>query len=334
MINTSDHTTDATDIEVSTWLPVSTDEAFALVTEPRRLRRWLIVAGTIDLRVGGPIRLTVAPGASAVGEVTEVEPGRRFAYTHGWLGYDQLPPGSSTVVVTLDPRDEGTTVTVCHRGLPKSEAAGMQEGWSEFMGALDRAAAGGVGGPDWPEEQETSSSAAVMESTLATLLTVLRQVAPDQGGLATPCPEFDVNGLVEHVLSNGTMLSDTLDLGTTPASGSDLEDRVAAAVTAPVAAIADASPDDQITLPMGDFSVEQVRGLLAVEFLVHAWDVAQAIDVEVPASNALAEATLELGKALLDHTPRSDDGYAEVVPVTEDSSALARLVAATGRQPY
>ena len=34
-------------------LPVGADEAFALITEPERLRRWQTVAARVDLRIGG-----------------------------------------------------------------------------------------------------------------------------------------------------------------------------------------------------------------------------------------------------------------------------------------
>jgi len=38
------------------------DEAFALVTEPERLRRWKTVSATVDLRAGGGYRFTVKVG--------------------------------------------------------------------------------------------------------------------------------------------------------------------------------------------------------------------------------------------------------------------------------
>ena len=48
--------------EKTVLLPVSTDEAFALITEPDRLRRWKTVSARVDLRVGGGYRYTVIPG--------------------------------------------------------------------------------------------------------------------------------------------------------------------------------------------------------------------------------------------------------------------------------
>jgi len=48
-------------------LPVSPDEAFALITEPERLRRWQTVSAVVDLRAGGDFRWTVSPGHVAAG---------------------------------------------------------------------------------------------------------------------------------------------------------------------------------------------------------------------------------------------------------------------------
>ena len=38
-------------------LPVTPDEAFALITEPERLRRWQTVSAVVDLRAGGRVPL-------------------------------------------------------------------------------------------------------------------------------------------------------------------------------------------------------------------------------------------------------------------------------------
>ena len=42
-------------------LPLRLDEAFELVTQPARLRRWQTVAARVDLKVGGEYRWTVTP---------------------------------------------------------------------------------------------------------------------------------------------------------------------------------------------------------------------------------------------------------------------------------
>lgn len=46
------------------YLPVTPDEAFALVTEPERLRRWKTVSAVVDLRAGGAYRFPSSPATS------------------------------------------------------------------------------------------------------------------------------------------------------------------------------------------------------------------------------------------------------------------------------
>ena len=76
----------------SVTLPVSPDEAFALVTQPDRLRRWQTVSAYVDLRAGGEYRWTVTPGHVAGGTFREVEPGKRVVFGWGWEGHDDLKP--------------------------------------------------------------------------------------------------------------------------------------------------------------------------------------------------------------------------------------------------
>ena len=58
------------------FLPVTPDEAFALITQPERLRRWQTVSARVDLRAGGEYRWTVTPGHVAAGTYREIEPGK------------------------------------------------------------------------------------------------------------------------------------------------------------------------------------------------------------------------------------------------------------------
>ncbi|WP_051422949.1 SRPBCC domain-containing protein [Arthrobacter sp. MA-N2] len=60
------------------------DQAFELITQPARLRRWQTVAARVDLRVGGEYRWTVTPGHHAAGTFTEIEPGKRVVFTWAW----------------------------------------------------------------------------------------------------------------------------------------------------------------------------------------------------------------------------------------------------------
>ena len=137
--------------EKSVLVPLNADETFALITEPDRLRRWQVVTARVDLRAGGDYRWTIVPGNSAAGTFTEVEPGRRVVFTWGWEGSADLPPGASTVTITLEPADGGTLVRLVHEGLTAEQAASHGEGWNHYLGRLVKAAAtdGDAGADEW-----------------------------------------------------------------------------------------------------------------------------------------------------------------------------------------
>jgi hypothetical protein len=69
-------------------------------------------------------------------------------FTWGAAGHDTLPPGSTTVEVTLHPDGAETVVEVVHRDLPPEEVPRHGTGWGHFLARLAIAAAGGDPGPD------------------------------------------------------------------------------------------------------------------------------------------------------------------------------------------
>ena len=93
--------------------------------------------------------------AIASGEFVEVEPPHRVVFTWGWEGEDSaVPPGSSTVEVTLTPQGEHTTLRLIHRDLPNpQEATGHTAGWDHYLERLQILGAGGDPGADaWAQE--------------------------------------------------------------------------------------------------------------------------------------------------------------------------------------
>ncbi|HUP19120.1 MAG TPA: SRPBCC domain-containing protein [Gemmatimonadota bacterium] len=105
------------------------ETVFGFFTDPAAFGSWMGAAmgrAEIDPREGGAVTVDFSPAGPVVrGEVTAVEAPRRFAFTWGYDGSDELPPGSSTVTFDLEPTDHGTRVTLEHGGLP---TAGLRDG--------------------------------------------------------------------------------------------------------------------------------------------------------------------------------------------------------------
>ena len=117
---------------------------FEYFTDPAKVVRWIGEAAEVEPQVGGAYRLTV-DGHFMRGELVQLEPPRRVAFTWGWEGGGPVPPGSSTVVVELEPDGDGTLVRLTHRGLPEEERELHGQGWDRFLPALASAASVGAG---------------------------------------------------------------------------------------------------------------------------------------------------------------------------------------------
>ncbi len=130
------------------------ETVFAFFTDPARMAKWKGVRATLEPYPGGVYRVEISGRDVVRGQYVEVEPPRRVVFTWGWEGTDQaVPPGSSTVEITLVPDGDHTIVRLTHRDLPV-EARGLHaQGWDHYLSRLVVAAEGGDPGPDpWTDQ--------------------------------------------------------------------------------------------------------------------------------------------------------------------------------------
>ena len=135
--------------EVEERIRAEPHEIFPYLTDPDRYVRWMGAEATLDGRPGGAYRVRMTNDAVAIGEFVVVEPFRRVVFTWGWDGSDELPPGSTTVEITLDEGDGETIVRLRHSRLPDETAAHEHaEGWGKYLGRLALVTTDGDPGPD------------------------------------------------------------------------------------------------------------------------------------------------------------------------------------------
>jgi uncharacterized protein YndB with AHSA1/START domain len=109
---------------------------------------------------GGRYYLQMPDGFAAAGTFRVVEPPGRLEFSWGWapgagakvLDTPQpdslLPPGASTVTVTVRADGDSTVVDLEHHGLPSSLRDAHQVAWHTYLPRLVVAASGGDPGPD------------------------------------------------------------------------------------------------------------------------------------------------------------------------------------------
>lgn len=316
-------------IEKTALLPVSADEAFALITQPDRLRRWLAVSARVDLRAGGEFRWTLTPMAVASGTVVEVEPGRRIVLD---FAFESEPSRRDTVTLTIEPVEEGTLVRLVHDNLPDDHAGGVLEGWTHFLERLERAAVTGDAGPDeWAAAPAELTPLTSANATLAVLQHVLRPVRDEDLDRQTPCSEFTVGQLEAHLLGSLTSLSGLAGGTVTTPTGGTLESRLAEAARQAVETWMTRGLDGEVQAGPRSLPAAGIAGILSIEFLVHAWDFAQATGQKVVVSEEVATYVLGLAEQILSPELRASAGFGPEVSISADASAFDRLIAFTGR---
>ncbi|BDM70290.1 hypothetical protein HEK616_37770 [Streptomyces nigrescens] len=185
--------------------------------------------------------------------------------------------------------------------------------------------------------QDTWGPAGVLQACDDVLNAVSRLVSavvPAQFGQPTPCADWDVRTLLNHLvrenllwtaLANGTPRSDF----TADHLGDDHIEAFRLASRSTRSAFGRPGMLDQRYGPApGRRLVEQV----VIEMLLHGWDLARAIGHPFDDVQHLAELALPVVQEIYGDLPRTDAGsFAPPQPAPEDASPLDRLAAYLGR---
>ena len=122
------------------------------LTDSEKHADWIGSPAELDPRPGGVYRASMGGGAHpAAGSCVEVVPLEKVVFTFGWDEKDHpIPPGSTTVEISLHPEGEKTRVRLTHRGLPADAVEEHTHGWDHYLDRLAVATTGGNTGPDVP----------------------------------------------------------------------------------------------------------------------------------------------------------------------------------------
>jgi len=142
-----------TDVVVTRLIAASPATVFSFFTDAERWTSWQGVDGELDARPGGAFRIRMPGAQVASGRMVEVVPEQRLVFTWGWEGdAPPVPPGSTTVVIELEPTETGTLLRLTHSGLaPQPVAEHHRQGWEHYLERLRVRAEGGDPGPDVPQ---------------------------------------------------------------------------------------------------------------------------------------------------------------------------------------
>jgi uncharacterized protein (TIGR03086 family) len=184
----------------------------------------------------------------------------------------------------------------------------------------------------------------LLERSFAQSERVIGLVKADQRTEPTPCPLFDVQALVGHMLfaaesvgaagrretisGEGPAVIEADQASWVPAFA-DASSRALQAWSAPGAMAGD------IELPFGTFSASFVAKMYIVEQTTHAWDLATAIDATPSLDGELAEKVLPLASEILAPEYRGEEPmpFGLEIAVPAEAPVYSRLAAFMGRSP-
>lgn len=185
-------------------------------------------------------------------------------------------------------------------------------------------------GAEVPPIDELSSA----EAALTELQGVVHPIAADDLGKQTPCRDFDVAGLTEHLINSITMLGQAAGAELPPRDSSDsVERQIILAARPALDAWRRRGVDGTVPFGANEVPAKMMAGILSIEFLVHAWDYAQATGQDLDPTPELAESVLGLAQKIITPDGRARGGFDDPVEVGDDATAFDRLIAFTGRRP-
>ena len=153
-------------------------------------------------------------------------------------------------------------------------------------------------------------------------------VADDQWERATPCDQWSVRQLVDHVIATQTRFGGLLGLQTESAEWTDLYQAMVSLLAGE-----DVLEGSVNVGPLGTMSKVQVLDVCTNDLLIHTWDLARAIGFSETLPVDAVSSCYEWLRNLPVELVRSPGRYVEAVIVGADADMQTMMLAFAGRQP-
>lgn len=170
---------------------------------------------------------------------------------------------------------------------------------------------------------------------------LIEGVQPDQRSLPTPCPEYDVDGLLDHIVGWVQVFEAGSEGRTYDGDPSafhvddDPAGQFRSSASNLVTSWRERGLDREVAISSGaKMPGQMVFNMTVMEYLAHGWDLATATGQVVPYTDAEAAEALVRARATLPPEYQGEgQAFGAVVEVDDDAPAVDRFIGFLGRDP-
>ena len=163
---------------------------------------------------------------------------------------------------------------------------------------------------------------------------VVGAITPEQLDQPTPCADYTVRGVLEHMIGGATMFAAAYRGET--AAEPDLTDVLAgfgpALENLGGAIVAPGALERTVAAPFGEVPGDTFARFVVLDGLVHGWDLATATGQTYDPPNELVAEADAFARSAIDPL-RDGQTFADALEPAPDATPIERLAAYTGRRP-
>jgi uncharacterized protein (TIGR03086 family) len=177
----------------------------------------------------------------------------------------------------------------------------------------------------------------VHRDALAATGEIVGRIAPQQLADPTPCEEYDVRGLMQHVIGGNFWVAPLVEGKTIEEVGNTLDREFSAdeydasAQSADRAFSSPGAMQTPVAVSYGPVPGEVYAGHRFIDVLIHGWDLAKATGQDTKLDPELVDACWEIITPQLDLL-KGSGMFGSQVKVPDDADAQTKLLGALGRR--
>jgi uncharacterized protein (TIGR03086 family) len=189
------------------------------------------------------------------------------------------------------------------------------------------------------------SDVEAMRKLLGETQRVVDGIEPSQLSNPSPCSEWDVRAVLNHVAGGADMFAICVDQGGISDEklvelvggdnlGDDYKGSFAAASKRAIAAFEQPGVDEKmVTLPFGQMPAGIALRIALFDVAVHTWDLAKGSGQDTTLDREVVETALEAGHQMIGPEMRGTGLFGPPVAVPDDASLEDKLAGFAGRTP-